>query len=131
MIFKSDWIYTKGTAEQVFAFFSDLNNMQPLMPEQVINWKSDFDTCSFTIKGMTDISLKVGKREPFSLIEMVPNGKVPFVFDLKMNIRQVTDQAEVMVEISADLNPMLAMMAKRPLQNLTEIMSEKVANLTF
>ena len=28
------------------------------MPEQVIDWKSTEDSCSFTIKGMTDLTMR-------------------------------------------------------------------------
>jgi hypothetical protein len=34
--------------------------------------------------------------------------------------------SEVKINLNADLNPMLAMMAKRPLQNLVNIMADKL-----
>jgi len=46
-----------SSIETVFNFLSNFNNFEKLMPEQIINWKSTEDTCSFTIKGMTDLSM--------------------------------------------------------------------------
>jgi len=44
---------------KVFQFLSDFNNYEKLMPEQIVNWQSDKDTCSFSIKGMADLKLKI------------------------------------------------------------------------
>lgn len=117
---------------KVFDFLSDFNNFEKLMPEQVTNWKSDSETCTFSIQGMTTITLKYSKKVPFSFIEVVPDGKAPISFTLQFNIEEVelTDQKSTgWVTIDADLNPMLAMIAKRPLENLVNVMSEKLNDI--
>jgi carbon monoxide dehydrogenase subunit G len=127
MEFTSEWRTIETQAEKVFTFLSDLRNLGKLMPEQVINWESDTDTCSFTIKGMTDLKLRVHERRAFSLISLKPEGKSPFTFTLDSEIRENnTTGSEVKIMLNADLNPMLAMMAKRPLQNLVNIMADKL-----
>ncbi len=113
----------------VYEFLSDFNNFQQLMPEQVINWKSDKESCSFTIKGMANLKLKYSKKEPFHTIEVVPDGKTPINF--KLSIRLETDELNEQkttgaVEIDANLSPMMAMIAKRPLENLVNVMGEKL-----
>jgi hypothetical protein len=130
MNFQSNWISVKADPQRVFDFFGNLNNLESLMPEQIINWRSDANSCSFTIKGMTDLSLRTAESQSPKLIRLVPAGKVPFPFELMMKIRGEVN-AEVMFEINADLNPMLAMMAKRPLQNLVEIMADKASGISF
>ena len=49
---ESDKVEVAKSAEEVFNFLSDFNNFSKLMPEQVTDWVSDTDTCSFNIKGM-------------------------------------------------------------------------------
>ncbi|PKP51149.1 MAG: hypothetical protein CVT92_13535 [Bacteroidetes bacterium HGW-Bacteroidetes-1] len=128
----SGWKDAPGKINDVFNFASDLNNMGILMPEQVINWKADTDTCSFTIKGMTNLSLRLDEIRPNRLIRLVPNGKSPFEFDLVMHFREIgEEQTQIKVELNAELNPMLAMMAKRPLQNLVNIIAEKLSYQKF
>ena len=59
--FKSDVIHLDAPAQQVYVLLSNLDNMQNLMPEQVINWQSNGTSCSFEIKGMTHIHLIIGQ----------------------------------------------------------------------
>lgn len=125
MDFKSEWTQIQAPQEKAFAFISDIDNLGKLMPEQVVNWEASGDSCSFTIKGMTSLHLKVDKREPHSLIRLVPDGKSPFEFTLDIAFRSRDDLSEAQVTINAALNPMLAMMAKRPLQNLVNIIMKK------
>ncbi len=127
MEFTSNWKEINAPAEKVFAFLSDLQNLGQLMPEQVINWKAGTDTCSFTIQGMTDLNLKIQERTPNSIVSLIPDGKAPFSFSLSSHIRENGEKSEVNILLDADLNPMLAMMAKRPLQNLVNIMADKLA----
>ncbi len=127
MNFSSDWKSINSSKEDVFAFLSNLQNLGTLMPDQVVNWKADTDQCSFTIQGMTDLNLIVSERTAFETIRLIPTGKSPFPFRLSSFIREQDAVCEVNILIEADLNPMLAMMAKRPLQNLVAIMAQKLA----
>lgn len=127
MDFSSNWQKINASEKSVFTFLSDLRNFETLMPEQVTDYQADFDRCSFTIKGMADLHLLAVERNPFHQIKLIPEGKSPFEFELVANIRNVSQQTEVRISMSAELNPMLAMMAKRPLQNLVNIMADKLA----
>jgi carbon monoxide dehydrogenase subunit G len=114
---------------KVFEFLSNFNNYEKLMPEQIVNWQSDADTCSFTIKGMADIRLKFARKEKPGLLELVPDGKTPVNFTLQVIIDPdpVNEQkSEVKVHVDADLSPMLAMLAKKPFENLADTLSGKL-----
>lgn len=118
--------------QNAFEFLGNFNNFEKLMPDQVTNWKSDVDTCSFDIQGMTSISLKYSNKIASHLIEIVPEGKSPISFSLQFNIEQLPEndgKSMVWIKIDADLNPMIAMIAKRPLENLVNVMSEKLKTL--
>ncbi|HQO49566.1 MAG TPA: hypothetical protein PK939_04005 [Bacteroidales bacterium] len=132
MNISSNWKEIKGNTNQVYDFASDLTNMGGLMPEQVVNWQAEKDKCSFTVKGMTSLSLRIEEQIPGKRLRLVPDGKSPFDFELLLHLREkTTASCEAMVEVSAELNPMLAMMAKRPLQNLVDIIVEKLSQKTF
>ena len=105
-----------------------MNNMPLVLPEQVVDITADNDNLSFTIQGMGKVSLRVSKREPNKFIQLVPEGKVPFQFVLNVNIRNCEqgEQSECCFEIDAQLNPLMQMMASKPLQNLVNMMAEKV-----
>jgi len=118
--------------EQVYEFLSNFNNFEKLMPEQVTNWLSDSESCTFTVQGMTTITLKYSKKEPFSLLEVVPEGKSPISFSMQFQLGD--DDANEngstgVVFIDANMNPMIAMVAKRPLENLVNVMGEKLQEI--
>lgn len=115
--------------EKVFEFLSDFNNYEKLMPEQIINWKSTENDCSFTVSGMADISLKFDEKNPPNNIKISPNGKAPFSFSLLIKLEEDSlneQKTTAGVDVEANLNPMLAMMAKRPLENLVNVMAENL-----
>lgn len=132
MNLSSEWQVIECKADTVFQFVSNANNFEKLMPEQVVNWKADYDTCSFTIKGMTDLHLRIDERLQNKLVRLIPNGKSPFEFEILTHLRSISsDRTEAKVEINAEINPMLALMAKRPLQNLVNIIAEKLSHQPF
>jgi carbon monoxide dehydrogenase subunit G len=131
MEFTSEWKPINAPIHQVFGFVSELNNLGSLMPDQVKNWQASEDSCSFTIEGMTDLHLKVMMRVPNTYIGLVPEGKAPFDFRLDLDLRPAGNACETRVKLEASLNPVLAIVAKRPLQNLVEIMAKKLSATAF
>lgn len=115
--------------QKVFAFLSDFDNYEQLMPEQIVNWKSGKETCSFTVKGMADLSLKFARKESPSFLELIPDGNSPINFSLMVYLEpDVLDEqkTQVHVNVDADLNPMLAMFAKKPLENLANTITKEL-----
>ena len=129
MIFKSNWVTNKRSEKELFEYIGDMNNMPPILPEQVVDIKADNDNLAFTIQGMGSVALRVKEREPNKLIQLVPEGNVPFQFVLNVHIRNNEQQTECCFEIDASLNPLMQMMASRPLQNLVNMMADKVESL--
>lgn len=129
MIFKSNWTKNQVSDKELFDYIGDMNNMPSILPEQVVDVKADHDNLSFTIQGMGSIALRVAKREPNKLIQLVPEGKTPFQFVLNVYIRDNETTSECCFEIDAQLNPLMQMMASRPLQNLVNMMASRAEGL--
>ncbi len=124
---KSDLVLIHKSAEDIFNFLSNFDNFGKLMPDQVINWKSSTDSCSFTIKGMADIALKTSEKIPFSKIVWSTEGKAPFDFTLSSVLSdQKENQTNAQIILHADLSPMLKMMAMRPLGNFVNLLVNKL-----
>lgn len=117
---------------EVFNFLSDFNNYQKLMPEQVADWVSDADTCSFNIKGMASLGMAMESKTPHSEIKIKRNGKAPFDFFLICNIgRGPTENTSTLnLYFDADLNPFLKMMAEKPLTNFLNLLVTKFKEIT-
>lgn len=115
-------------AEQVFTFLSDINNLQKLMPDRVENWQSDTDSCTFTIKGMADIGMKIEERQPNHTLKLVSHGKVPFNFKLDILIRPDANGSgcESSIVFNGEINMFMKMMVETPLTNFFKMLLEKL-----
>jgi len=108
-------------AEEVFNTLGNFDNFTSLLPEQVANWQSTGETCSFEVKGLATLGLRITSKAPFSKIIMKGEGKIPFGFNLETYIQDAGDQqCQVQLIIDADMNPFIAMMAEKPLQNFVD-----------
>lgn len=131
MIFKSNWANNKRSEKELFEYIGNMNNIPSVLPEQVVDITADYDKLSFTIQGMGKVALKVSRREANKFIQLIPEGKVPFQFSLNVYIeKSETDStSKCSFEIDAQLNPLMQMMASRPLQNLVNMMAEKAETI--
>ncbi len=127
MLFQSKYKPVALSAEQALSFYSVPDHLKGLMPEQITDWESDAETCRFLIKGMGHVKMKIGERK-MSDLTYLPEGKMPFDFSLHFVMVPKDENAcEIQIAIDADLsNPMMAMLAKKPLQNLVNEMTARL-----
>jgi hypothetical protein len=128
-IIESEKITIHKSAKEIYSFLSNFNNFQRLMPLQVINWESSKETCSFTIQGMTDLSMHMADRIPFSRITILPDGKPPFDFELECLLETKGKDTLSQLIFHADLNPFLSMVAVNPLKNFVNILNQKLKEI--
>jgi hypothetical protein len=129
-LIESDIAEIKNSQEKIYNFLSNLNNFEKLMPEQVINWKSTDNSCSFTIKGMTDLSMKISEKIPYSKINIIPGEKAPFHFSLECHLMKHNDNmTNAQIIFNAELNAMMKMLAAKPLQNFVNMLASKLKEL--
>jgi hypothetical protein len=128
--YKSPKTPVQAGISEVYAFLSNFNNFENLMPEQQIsNWKSTEDSCSFTIKGMGDFGLKISEKTPETRIVIVPDvaKPIPLTFNLICELEPLAENnTQALLKIEADMPPMIALMAGRPLQNLVNILATRL-----
>jgi carbon monoxide dehydrogenase subunit G len=127
MKLETDWKSINAKPEAIFAFLSDMNNMQKLMPEQVINWTSDEESCQFMIKGMAELGMKITNKTASSSIMMSSHGKVPFPFTLEVLIQQAAENSEAKIQFDGEVNAFLRMMVEKPLSNFFGMLLDGLA----
>jgi len=112
---------------EVFAFLTDLNNHEQLMPENIYNWSSTADEARFTIQNMAKLALKVEERVANQIIKLIPSEKAPFEVTLRWELKAVSDtETKATFVIDADLNMMMKMIATGPLQKLIDFQVNKL-----
>ena len=112
---------------EIYEFLSDFNNFENLMPENVSNWESTADECSFSVKGMASIGMAISDRMPDEQILISSTPKSPFRFNLNCFVENVDEtQSITQLVFEAELNPVIQMMAEKPLTNLFELIIDKL-----
>jgi carbon monoxide dehydrogenase subunit G len=125
----SQKVNINASTEVVYAFLSDMNNIQQLLPEDKISdWKSDDKSCSFKVQGSYLISLHYQSGTPYSVINYSSGNGSPFKFVLSNYLSDVNGGTEGYLHCEASINPFLEMMVKSPLKNLFDYMAQKLAD---
>lgn len=118
-----------GTSKvKLFAFLSDTNNFEFLLPkDKISDWRSDATSCSFKVQNAVVISLLQKELNPFSNIVMESGEKSPFPFKLNLIIEEVQeDVCQGYLEFNGEVNAFLKMMVQKPLSNLFNHMAQKL-----
>ncbi|MDP4266810.1 MAG: hypothetical protein Q8880_05200 [Bacteroidota bacterium] len=126
----SDIVKINNSSGALFNFLGDLNNLEKLMPEQVIKWKSTENDCSFTIKGMADLSLIISQKIPAKRIVINSGINSKIRFEMLLDLTEISnDSTDVRFTINAELNPIMKMMVQTPLLNFLNILVQKLKDI--
>lgn len=117
--------------EEVFNKLSDFNTFKHVMPEQVTDWQSTTDTCSFKIAGMATVGMRRASSTPHDQIHIVSEGgKLPFGFTLDAIIKSTSESSStVQLIFEADINMFLKPMVEPPLRNFFNMIAGKMKDL--
>ncbi len=123
----------KYSDERVFTFLTDFNNFKKLIPEnKVRNWKSDENSCSFSVKPVGETGIKIIEKEPFKLIKLKSLDNDKFNFTFWVQLKQVEENdTRIKLSIEADLNPMIEMMAKKPVEEFLDKLTDQLEKYEF
>ncbi|MEO9570442.1 MAG: SRPBCC family protein [Polaribacter sp.] len=129
MNIKGNTVTIKKSAEEVFAFFTELKNFKEIMPNNIQKFEVDGDSFIFGLPGMPEIRLVLKEKTEFSNITLgAASSKLPFT--LSADINEISENStEVKLEFNGDFNPMMSMMIKKPLSKFVDTLSENIGNL--
>jgi len=107
-----------------------VENFKKIMPENISKFEIiDSETLIFSLKGMPPIKLRIGeKKAPYSIILNSTESKI--IFSLTAQIKKTGDNScSFELEFNGDLNPMIQMMVKSPLQSFINDLSINTSKL--
>jgi len=123
----SEKVIVKETAENICAFLKDANNLIHLLPQDNISdFKSTEDDCSFKVQGGITISLIQDGAEGNNKVFLKSGEKSPFPFRLTINLSESKEGTEGDIHFDGEVNMFLKMMVEKPLGNLFNYMSKKL-----
>lgn len=118
------------TAEEVFNFVTDIRNFEQFIPQGTINnWQSERESGSFTISVLGTVTFKLAEKEMYNKVVFTGDALKKNDFSLELHISDnAKDPADVKVSLRADLNPVMKMMAAKPIGQFLEKLIYEMEN---
>ena len=126
--FKSEEVTANLNYKDLFKKFTNLNNLKDYLPEEVEEFESSIDNCSFKIEQLPKMSLQMTEKIAYSHIKFESNeSQIPF--DMYCYINKNDDNTtNVFLEINMEVNFMMKMLVQKPinifLEKFTEIIKK-------
>lgn len=110
------------SAEELYRFVTDIRNFERFAPHGTINnWQAEKGSCSFTVSMIGPVGLRLAETEINNKVVYKGDALKKNDFSLVLNISSgINNSAEVKVLLNADLNPMLKMVAAKPITQFLE-----------
>jgi hypothetical protein len=127
MIIKSETVQVTAKSSVVLDFLKNTENIFYLLPvDQITDWKSTLNECSFKVQGGIVISLIQIPSDNPTQIKLKSGEKSPFPFTLTIHSLSMGEQTEGFIVFDGELNMFLKMLVEKPLTALFNIMSENL-----
>ena len=122
---------TQTPLKNLFEFLIDFKNFASILPSDKIE---DFvftdSQCSFNIKGVTALTVRLVEKIPYTYILFSSEGLSKFNFSLKVYfIGNENEIGQCKIDLLGDLNPFIKAMAEKALLNLINTMALKLSEL--
>jgi len=111
----------------LFKKLCNVENFNKIMPQNISKFEIiDEDTFVFSLKGMPTLKLKIDEKENPNRIKLSSvDSKI--VFSLTAHILENDNNSSLFyLEFLGDLNPMMVMMVKTPLQTFIDELSSNI-----
>lgn len=127
MKINSEKVKVQADTATIIVFLKDTNNLIHLLPQDNISdFKSTEEECSFKVQGGITISLIQDGVEGSDKLFLKSGEKSPFPFRLTVNLSPEENETEGFIHFDGEVNMFLKMMVEKPLTNLFNYMSNKL-----
>jgi len=106
----------------IYSFVTDMRNFKQFIPADTIkNWEADIESCRFELSPLGQAGIKIIERDPCKTVKFAGEGLNGTEFFLWLQLKQIDkNDTRVKLTIKAELNPMLKMMATKPINDFLE-----------
>ena len=117
------------TPSEIFDFVTDIRNFSQFIPDgaSINKLNIERESCSFNISPLGNVNINLTEKDPHN--KVIYNGNVlqSNDFSLILKIKEnIAGKAEVHLRLEAHLNPLLKMMATKPIGDFLEKMVEEM-----
>ena len=130
----------------VYAFLSDFNRIGSVismakqvggeqmgtLAEKIEDIRTTEDTCTFLVKGIGEMGLRIVEREEPKLIKFEGDGRVPFVLVMWIQLLENGPyDTRLRITFEAELNMMMKMLLKGKLEKGINQLAEGLAKIPY
>ena len=127
MDFQSRKVKLDKSQQEAFDHLKEMSNYEPLMPEDsAFDVHESGEGFSVQLKGLPKVGLKLKEiQEPDFILFASPSDN--FNYEMKVNVEaDGENSSEVYIDFNGKFNPMIDMMAKKPLTKLIETIADNL-----
>jgi carbon monoxide dehydrogenase subunit G len=120
-------------AGTIYRMLSDFRNFSNFVPaDKIKNWQATADECRFTVDMVGDTGLKIVEKQEDKLIKITAIGDNPYNFFFWIQLKEVAPyDTRIKLTLKIDLNPMIKMMASKPIQNFLNGLIDQLEKTSF
>ncbi len=131
-IFESRYGKVSCSSREIFDFVTDARNFGQFVPEDKINsWKAEKESCSFSVPMVGTVAVRLSEKSEFTKVVYEGDALKKEDFILTLNIYEnINDLTGFNVILTADLNPMMKMVAIKPINQFLEMLVTEMEKFT-
>jgi hypothetical protein len=120
------------SADKLFLFVTDIRNFERFVPKGTVsNWQADKESCTFSVSMIGSVSFRLSEKAEYSKVVYNGDALKKNDFELALNITDNgQNPASVKVELNAELNPMMKMIAVKPIGQFLEMLISEMEKFT-
>lgn len=104
----------------------------PDISDKIENVHTTEDTCTFVIKGLGEMGVKIAEKDEPKLIKLVGDGRVPFDFELWIQLLENGPyDTRLRITFEAELNMMMKMLLKGKLEKGINQLAEGLTKIPY
>lgn len=120
-------IIVNKSAAVLFEFLTNTSNFSKILPENLSEFEVTEDSFKFSMSGMPAIKMVYSEKIPNEKVQLKAASDVFPVYLTCLLQATSENQCEAQLFFNGEINMMMAMMIKKPLQNLLDVLTEKMA----
>jgi hypothetical protein len=120
------------SAEKFFLFVTDIRNFGRFIPDgKISNWQADKESCSFQVSMLGTVSVRLTHQDMYHRVVFNGDALKKNDFELTLNITDNQhNPAAVKVSLNAELNPMMKIIAAKPIGQFLEMLISEMEKVT-
>lgn len=119
--------------EAIYKFLTDFDNFKKLIPaDKISDWKTEGDTCTFSVPPVGKTGFELVEKKPYSLIKLSNLENTSYKFFLWVQLKEIDSGfTAVKLTMEVELNAMMQMMAKKPLKEFLDKLVEQLTKIKY